>query len=136
MKYTFLFILTICVKLIVAKWVYQPGLVYNPVFPQNYPARNLTYPTYPYPRPPNNTAPFPLSYKPPFINGYFMRKKRAVYPTNYCIPDHPQCNGSHSLSMGCISYTDKILLRQVSNFSIEQCPIKNKILNLVSASQS
>jgi len=126
-----LILITVFVTTAIAQGYFPPGLQYNPFFnPQNpnpyFPSRNLTgyNPYFNQYRPQNNSNGFGFfnywnnfPYRIPFssnsprsltgrIGGY------PYYQPYNCIPDYHQCNGSHSLNIGCLTQWDRVLFRQ------------------------
>jgi len=95
-----------------------PGLQFNPYF--NNPTRNISN-YHPfinhYPQRNNSNPIYNYWNSKPFFSGRSLQKRalgeQVRYSPYYCIPDnYPQCNGSHSFSVGCLSPWDKALFRQ------------------------
>lgn len=104
---------------------FSPWSQYNPFFNGGLAYRkNLT--NYPYPVPWRNFSsngfwPSPFN---PVLRG---RRSVSYYQSYYCIPDYPQCNGSHSLSLGCLRPTDRILFRQVNSIHFSSLSLHLRI---------
>ncbi|KAF2896775.1 hypothetical protein ILUMI_09393 [Ignelater luminosus] len=111
---------------------FPPWPQYNPFFNGNKPYRNLTnyYP----PFPSRNFSSNGFWWQNKFPPVFRVRRSVSYYQPYYCIPDYPQCNGSHSLSLGCLSSMDRILFQQTYVRPGRWYSRRNKIISYPGAS--